>query len=183
MIDCLAEVRFGVVFDHLGFVPVVEPCGSKGPDFSISREHLTVLVEVSRFVPMNPGPPEMGDNALLVQYGDPKRDIQKGLRKITGKFRQLADAMSALALWNDDDAVEDLEIQEAVRQVSALPDRPSSLQFVLLGSCWTRPGFDLVCFPLEPMDARVQPLVDDLRMVRLAKVYSAAEAKSRGSAV
>src|SRR3990170_2909580 len=88
LIDSLAEVRYGLVFQHLGFTVTIEPCGCKGPDMQVSRKGVSALVEISRFGPVNPGP-SAADGDLLVEYGNYDRDTTKALNKIAGKFRQL----------------------------------------------------------------------------------------------
>lgn len=172
LLDCLCEVRYGLVFDCLGFELMVEPSGRKGPDFSVSRGGVCATVEVSRFTQVNPGPPAWNGDDLLVQYGDPQRDVNKAASKIRGKYPQLTGDCAILALWNDDDALEDFEIEAAVQDLASDPDRPASLQFVLLGSAWHRPGHDLLCFPFEPMNDSVRPWVDDLRAVNMSRVYA-----------
>jgi len=170
VMDYLAEVRFGLVFRHLGFALAMEPSGRKGPDLEVSRGGVSALVEISRFVPANPGPPDSGGE-LLAEYGNPARDVAKSLAKIESKFRQLPGELSILALWNDDDALEELEMLEAVTTATALPDRPASLQFLLFGSAWHRLGCDLLCFPFEPMNDSMQPWIDDLQAVNMSRVY------------
>lgn len=173
VMDYLAEVRFALVFRHLGFALAIEPSGSTGPDLEVSRGDVSAVVQVSRFVPANVGPLDF-DDGLLAEYGDRDRDVHKSLAKIACKFRQLSGELSVLALWDDDDALEELEMSEAVSMAGGLPDRPASLQFLLFGSAWHRPGRDLICFPFEPMNDLMRPWIGDLQAVNMSDVYDGA---------
>ena len=164
--DYVAELRYALVFQSLGFAITVEPLGQKGPDLGVTRDGLSAVVEVTRFRAMNPGPPEI-DGELLAEYGNPARDVRKSLRKLARKFRQLDGGQSIIAVWNDDDALDDLEVSLAAHELSGGRDTPNSLQFVLYGSSWTLPGRELLCLPVRDLDGGVQQWVRDLEMVNV----------------
>jgi len=168
ILDCLCEVRYGLVFDHLGFEVTVEPSGRKGPDFGVSRDGMHAMLEVSRFTLVNSGPPAWADAGLLTEYGNPQDDMNKALAKIQGKYRQLLGDLSILALWNDDEALEDLEVQFAAQTLIDDSQRPESLQFILYGSPWLS---TLLCFPLPATSGYIQSWIDDLRAVAVRSAW------------
>jgi hypothetical protein len=94
LVDHLATLRYGLIFGSLRFLPAFEPTGTDGPDLLITRDETSATVEVTRFRPMNPGPPilteeeVLRDDGFLEPYGNPQRDVAKCLRKVRGKFRQ-----------------------------------------------------------------------------------------------
>lgn len=175
LMDYLAELRYALVFRDLGFTVEIEPLGRKGPDLEVSREGLSAVVEIARFRPMNPGPPESGGE-LLAEYGNPSRDVAKSLAKIVHKFEQLVGNLSIIAIWNDDDALEELEMSSAVRDLVGSPGTPSSLQFVLFGSCWTSPGRYLNCLPVRDVGTQVRRWIDELEAVSASAADRAAVA-------
>jgi hypothetical protein len=162
--DCFAEVRFALIFAGLGFQVEIEPVGSKGPDLGISRDCHSAIVEIMRFRKVNPGPPMLDlsdENLLLPEYGNIPRDIRKTFEKILAKFPQVGGQEGIIAIWNDDEELEDAEVEtavinirnDAIQQITSLP---SGLSFVLYGSKWIRAGDDKqlycfpVCYPAEP---------------------------------
>ena len=94
LVDHLATLRYALIFSSLRFLPAFEPTGTDGPDLLITRDETSATVEVTRFRPMNPGPPILTeeeflrDDGFLEPYGNPQRDVAKCLRKVRGKFRQ-----------------------------------------------------------------------------------------------
>lgn len=172
LMDYVAELRYALVFRHLGFVVEVEPAGRKGPDLGVARDGLEAIVEVARFRPVNAGPASSG-SGLLVEYGNPARDITKSLEKLAGKFRQVDGETSIIGIWNDDDALEELEMEEAAELAADLDDLPASLQFVLYGSAWHRPLEELLCYPLRAVGTQVQRWMGDLRAVRMCEALGA----------
>lgn len=179
--DYLAELRFALVFEHLGFAVEIEPLGREGPDLGISRGDVAAIVEVARFRPMYLDPPEPAGD-LLAEYGDFERDVTKSLEKLVGKFRQLDGELSVIAIWNDDDALEELEMSEAVRIAAGLDDLPPSLRFVLYGSAWHRPWRELLCYSLRPVDDQVQQWMNDLQAVRMSEALPAVRVAEIGGA-
>lgn len=158
LMDYLAEVRYALIFAGLGFEVEIEPLGKKGPDLKVSRDDNQALIEVKRFKKVFPGPPELdlsNEQALLSVYGDSKRDIRKVFSKILDKFRQVTDHESIIAIWNDDEDMEELEVGAAVKSIrgDAYANRlklPSGLSFVLYGSKWVGgvENKQLFCFPI-----------------------------------
>lgn len=157
--DYLAEIRYALVFAGLGFQVEIEPLGEASPDLRVSREDHNATVEIMRFRPIYPGPPEISlseldDTFLLGPYGNLERDIKKALCNITEKFQQVGNDESIIAIWNDDGGLEDIEVERAVlalrddvaQQILSLP---SGLLFVLYGSEWMRGHRQLYCFPLR----------------------------------
>lgn len=157
--DYLTEVRYALVFAALQFQINIEPFEKKGPDLKISKNGNSAIVEIARFRKINPGPPMLNElldeNLELMEYGDIKRDIRKCYEKICSKFRQIEhrEIKAIIAIWNDDEALEDIECMEAVRRVQRDYDSgnipiPHNLSFILYGSYWI--GIrtkQLHCFP------------------------------------
>jgi len=156
--DYLAEVKYALIFAGLGFQVEVDPKGKKGPDLGISRNGHYAVVEVTRFRKVHSGPPmlDMSDKlSTLQQYGNPPRDIRKSIEKILNKLRQVQNGESIIAIWNDDEDLEEVEVQEAVEGIrdeaaQGILTLPNGLLFVLYGS--NRIGQDgrqLYCFPIH----------------------------------
>lgn len=162
MDDHLATARYALMLAGLEFEVVVEPSGAKGPDLSIARHGHSAAVEVSRFLeePVDsiaearkhlPG-------CLLEEYGDPLRYIQRRVRdKIMGKFDQLRHCTGVLALWGDDDDLEDLDMFQAVAELAeegmaGTVRVPPGLHLVVYASHWVNPGArqQVHCFELQP---------------------------------
>src|SRR5882724_4435166 len=103
---------------------------------------ISATVEVTRFRPMNPGPPILTyeefhrDDGFLMPYGDPRRDVAKCIRKVRDKFRQAIAPHAIIALWNDDEALEEVEMHIGLRDLSEDPSRPAGLELVVYGSWW-----------------------------------------------
>jgi len=55
--DYLTEIRYTLVFVGLRFQVEIEPLGPKGPDLKIIRDGHQILVEITRFRKIYPGPP------------------------------------------------------------------------------------------------------------------------------
>lgn len=155
--DYLAEVRYALLFAGLGFQVELEPLVESGPDLGISRDTHSAYVEVQRYRQIYPGPPELSlsqEEDILQHYGDPERDIRKVIEKMRSKFRQLGAKDSVLAIWNDEDELEDLEVIQAVRELrqdaaGQIRQLPSGLSFVLYGSAWINSQQQLYCYPLR----------------------------------
>jgi hypothetical protein len=163
-LDHLAVARYALVFAGLGFQVEVEPDGDAGPDLAISRDGHRVVVEVTRFRPINPGPPVVDfaePPPILAEYGNPPRDIRKAVSKIYEKFDQIGDDGKAMiALWNDDGDLEELEVEAAVDDLRRRPF-PGGLLFAVYASeRWSPRAGQIYCFPfppyLEPHRARWQ---------------------------
>ena len=134
LLDSLAEVRYALVFRSIGCGISWEPLGPAGPDLEVRSGDAAFAVEVARFRPMNDGPPPLGH--FLEVYGNPDRDVAKSITKIAGKFRQIGDRRAIIALWNDDEALEDLEVRVAAADLRQSSQRPAGLVGVVYGSKW-----------------------------------------------
>ncbi len=153
--DYLVEIQYALVFVGLGFQVEAEPLAEKGPDLRISRRGHTCVVEIMRFRKIYSGPPELSLNDndfLLKQYGNLPRDTKKALDKISGKFLQIGNDESIIAIWNDDGDMEEIEVEQAVRDLRLGAARqiytlPRGLSFILYGSEWVGKK-QFYCFPL-----------------------------------
>lgn len=181
ILDHLATLRYALVFRSLGFLPSFEPTGPKGPDLMIARDSVPAIVEVTRFRPMNPGPLALGGDLLKV-YGNPERDVAKALGKVKGKLQQATGPCAIIAVWNDDDALEDTEVRAALRDLQKDPDLPAGLQVVVYGSRWIGKQ-QLYSFPVRPqLDVHVQQWVPEFERVRVSAAIAAAIAAHERSA-
>lgn len=158
--DYLAEIRYALVFTGLGFKVQFEPLGKMGPDLGISRDGHRAVVEVKRFRQVDFDPPNFSlsskeflhDTFSLDPYGNPERDIKKTIRGIAGKFKQVGNRVSIIALWNEKE--NDIETEIAVRELCNDTAQqaftlPPGLLFILYGSSWQRPRQQFHCFPLR----------------------------------
>jgi hypothetical protein len=154
--DYFMEVLFSLTFAGLKFEVEFEPLGRAGPDLRVKRDDRQVLVEVMRFRKVYPGPSEFEDGQLyLDEYGNPHRDVRKAFDKIMSKFRQVTNDESIVAVWNDDEELEEIETQIAVKDLREDASRdivsvPTGLQFVLYGSKWIGRK-QLYCFPFQEL--------------------------------
>ena len=114
--DYLAEIRYALIFVALGFQVYVEPLGNKGPDLKISRNGYDIFVEVSRFRLVTAGPGKVSIH--LEKYGNLEKEFIKTLEKILGKFRQVGDKNSVIAIWNDDECIDELTSRFAVKHLN-----------------------------------------------------------------
>ncbi len=163
--DSLAELRYALVFRSIGCDVSWEPDGRAGPDLAARSGDTTFAVEVTRFRPMNEGPSPLGE--FLQVYGNPDRDVAKSITKITGKFRQLGDRPAIIALWNDDEALEDLEVRAAAGGLRQSAQRPAGLVGVVYGSKWMLIGHQqLFWFPVA---SETDPVAESIgeRLVRV----------------
>jgi hypothetical protein len=162
--DYLAEIRYALVFIGLGFQVQVEPLGKEGPDLGISRDGHSAVIEVKRFRQVDPGPPKISlsdkeflDNTFLLEpWGDLEREINKYKSRITEKFEQVGNRESIIAVWNDDEDLDEIGNEEAVRRLRDYTAQqgvsfPSGLLFVLYASNWCRPRQQFYCFPLRTL--------------------------------
>lgn len=158
LMDYLAEVRYALVFAGLNFDVEIEPLGKKGPDLQIAKNGNRAIVEVKRFRKIYPGPPELDINnpkTILVEYGNVTRDVRKAFNSILTKFGQIGNSDAIIAIWNDDEDLDDWEVSKAVKDVRLDSKNnqlavPSNLAFVVYGSKWIGPqNQQLYCFPIH----------------------------------
>ena len=171
--DYLAEIRYALVFIGIGFQVQLEPLGKKGPDLGISRDGHSAVVEVKRFRQVDSDPPNFSlsskeflhDTFLLEPYGNLERDVKKIVSRIAGKFKQVGNSESIIAVWNDDE--KDIESKDALSELRNDADQqrlslPTGLLFVLYGSDWQRPRQQFYCFPLRILGTPQSNWMQDL---------------------
>lgn len=159
--DYLAEILYALAFAGLEFQVEMEPFGKKGTDLRISRDGYSATVEIMRFRRIYAGPSEfsLSDEApILETYGNPPRDTKKAFEKILTKFSQVkvSNDGSFIAIWNDDEDLEEKEVKQAVRDLCNVETRqilslPRNLLFILYGSKWISLDNQqqIYCFPLQ----------------------------------
>ena len=157
--DIFAEIRYALVFAGIGLNVEIEPYGNKGPDLRISSDSHEAVIEIMRFRKVYPGPPVLDlhdEDSILPEYGDISRDIRKAIEKISKKFQQVESKDSIIAIWNDEEELDELEVDTAVQDLINdakynIITLPNGLQFVLYGSKWFRAGDkkQLHCFPFH----------------------------------
>jgi hypothetical protein len=175
LFDHLATLRYSLIFGYLGFVVSFEPTGTKGPDLLMTRDGISATVEVTRLRPMNPGPPALSEEEsqsgewVLEPYGDPYRDINRSFGKVLGKLKQAIAPHSIIAVWNDDEAPEELEMFMAVRDLWQVPGLPAGLDFVIYGSQWiSSVHFHLHTFLMKPqLDTVMQAWAQQIESVNV----------------
>jgi hypothetical protein len=180
LLDHLATLRYSLILRSLGFLPAFEPTGAEGPDLLITRDGTSATVEVTRFRPMNPGSPTLSKEEylrgewFLEAYGNPQRDVAKSLRKVRDKFRQAIAPHAIIAVWNDDEAVEELEMRMALRDLQQDPRLPVGLELVVYGSWWIGHS-QLYSFPMKPqLDAPIQEWAQQIESVSVRAAVNAA---------
>jgi hypothetical protein len=173
LLDHLAPLRYSLIFKYLGFAPSFEPTGKKGPDLLITRDGTSATVEVTRFRPMNPGPSGLNEvecqsgEWILEPYGDPERDINRSFGKVMAKFNQAIAPHSIIAVWNDDDALEEIEMSTAVRDLRQVRGLPAGLDFVIYGSPWIDRA-QLRTFPMKSqLDTVIQHWAQQIESVNV----------------
>lgn len=142
--DYLAELRYALIFISYGFEVLAEPMGSKGPDFQITRDGHSVMLECTRFRQIYAGPPELdftNPNPIASEYGDVTKDMKKAIDKIIDKFQQIEGQNSIIAIWNDDGNLEEDDFHEAIRNIkldieNGAYSLPSGLLAIIYGSYW-----------------------------------------------
>jgi hypothetical protein len=117
--DLLAELRYAFVFETLGFAITCEPAGdARGPDFALARADATFNLEVHRFRPVSEQVSDtLAPDGTLLPYGRGEKDVRRALYVIFEKFSQLGTAPGVVALWSDDDGIEEIETAAAVREL------------------------------------------------------------------
>lgn len=156
--DSLAEIRFALIFAGLGFTVEFEPAGNQGPDLMVKRDGFDAIVEVKRFRQTNPDLPILNlndEDLTLPVYGNIPRDVRRAFDKILDKFRQIEYRRGIIAIWNDDEELEDVETDTAVYNIrtdatNGLLKIPDGLLFVLYGSKWIGDK-QLYCFPFQSL--------------------------------
>jgi len=120
LLDYLAEMRYALFFIGLGFEVGFEPAGNRGADLGIARDGEKAVVEIMRFRKINSDLQLLNlddENLILPKYGNIPRDIRKAFDKILGKFRQIESQKGIIAIWNDDEELEEIETSAAVYDI------------------------------------------------------------------
>lgn len=158
--DSLAEIRYALIFAGLGFDVEFEPVGNRGPDLGIKRNNEEAVVEIMRFRKINSEVPLLNlddDNLILPEYGNIPRDVRKAFDKILSKFRQIGNQKGIIAIWNDDEELEEIETLTAVENIrtdvkKGLMTIPNRLLFTIYGSKWQLGNKQLYCFPFQILE-------------------------------
>jgi hypothetical protein len=172
LLDCTAEIRYALVLDALRFeVRFLPPGTVEMPDLFISRDGQSAFVEIRRIRPPHPQrlpfalQSHVGDDDdLLTGLPEPyggDEDVRKIEDELRGKFRQaraVKESNSIIATWSDRDFVEEVDFQQAmrnIRQSQKNPDDgrqiPDGLLFCVFGWFWRDcgTGQQLYCEPLR----------------------------------
>jgi hypothetical protein len=171
--DYLVEIRYALIFVGLRFEVEFEPSGGKGPDLGIVRDAQQAIVEIMRFRKIYPGPPDLeltDTDLILPEYGNPPRDTRKAFEKIVAKFPQVANQRGIIAIWNDDEDLEEAETKTAISNIRndaeiGILSLPGDLLFVLYGSKWIIDK-QLYCFPFRRLDPLYHAWKTDLENAR-----------------
>jgi hypothetical protein len=160
LLDCTTEIRYALVFDRLHFdVRFLPPGKEELPDLLVSRDNESAYVEVRRIRPPSPHRvpaglrPHTGDDELLAdlfeRYGG-EEDIKKIEDELRGKFRQaraVAGSSSIIATWSDRGLVEEVDFEQAVRNIQRSQEDPNDgrqipdgLLFCVFGRFWMDSG-------------------------------------------
>lgn len=191
--DALIEIQYALIFSGLGFSVEFEPMGDRGPDLGISRDGHNVVVEIRRFRKVTDGPPVLSfddfddENFVLPEYGNIPRDVRKAFEKIRDKFRQIGNQKGIIAIWNDDEDLDEIEVMEAVYNIRkdvsrGVLEAPDELLFVLYGSKWIGAGKrQLLCFPFQDLDDPVARWKTEIEQETACKHIEAALSKKTTS--
>jgi hypothetical protein len=172
--DHLAEVRYALIFNDLGFVVGFDPPGlGKVPDLEIERDGVEVIAEVKHFRASSSCFEEStlkDDDLLLQPCGDSLKHIKKMHDKFADTLTQLEDRTSIAAFW--DDYLDDLEADQFAREtyqnfVMGTFEHSDRLLFVVYGTEWFNISRfkQLFCYPVrgrleEPFNSWMRELED-----------------------
>lgn len=169
-LDHLMEIKYGVLFSDLGFLPRFEPTGSKGPDLLVERDGLSAFVEVKRYrpkegegIPESPGPHE-----TLQKYGNPALAQARIAQDLLDKIRQIEPRNGIehgiIAVWSDRVFFEDVEFECAVRQISSQAEQ-KGLVFCIYGSLNVNIGHQqrFYCEPVGLLATPFERWMEELR--------------------
>ncbi len=160
--DILAEARFALALVGFGFGVDVEPLGKAGPDLGIALGERHLLIEVTRLRLQREMPVfDFSDpTPMLADLGDPLPDVRRAYDKIRGKISQLNRRPGAIAVWNDDEVLDDLHCRTAIHWVerdleAGLAASAEHLELVLYLSSWVSctDCADLSAWTVQPLPA------------------------------
>ena len=175
--DHVAVLRFALVFRAVGCQIRFEPSGAAGPDLEVTHGETRLTVEVTRFRPVNPGPELFDGEGGLLPYGNPERDVLKSIGKIKRKLAQATGPAAAIAISNDDEALDHYEVKCATKELQG--QVPASIEFVLYGSSWVRAltHRQLYCFTLrEAPDDPIRAICMQLEATTFSRALAVAGA-------
>ena len=168
-LDHLMEIKYGVLFKDLRFLPRFEPTGSKGPDLMVERDGVLAFVEVKRYrLKKGESIPEcLEPDGALKTYGDPARAQDRIVKDLLHKIRQIEPRNGVehgiLALWSDRQFYEDAEFKCAVQQVSTAPKAElKGLRFCIFGWGWINRGQSFYCEPVSPPTIPFESWANDI---------------------
>lgn len=145
LLDTLAEIKFAVIFNQLGFQVEIEPFFEDNyalphPDLIISKDNHSSIVEVKRFRPPGPNSPgkrmqnipnDIPNDYVFPEIGDPIKDLQKIFNEVEKKFRQTG-SEGIIAIWNSNDELSPHEFLRAAHRHKNLSERDTTASFVII---------------------------------------------------
>lgn len=145
LLDTLAEIKFAVIFNQLGFQVEIEPFfeGNNSllhPDLKISKDNHSSIVEVKRFRPPGPNSPgkrmqnvpkDIPNDYVFPEIGDPIKDLQKIFNEVEKKFRQTG-REGIIAIWNSNDELSPHEFLIAAHGHKKISERDTTASFVII---------------------------------------------------
>jgi hypothetical protein len=179
VLDCTTEIRYALAFDNRLFkVKFMLPGAEAKPDLLVSRGDDSAYVEIRRIRPDQRSLP-VSSADVLPQYGG-EVDLRKIEQELRGKFRQVlavSGSNSIIATWSDRDFVEEVDFEQAVRNIRRSPTDPvdgrpipGNLLFCIFGWSWTDcgTGQQLYCEPLRRLTEPFITWMEELEQVRIA---------------
>jgi hypothetical protein len=171
-VDHLAEIRYGVLFEDLGFLARFEPTGSKGPDLMVERDGVSAFVEVKRYRPKEGDaiPESLGQGATLSGYGGMPACTQARIEEdLLCKVRQIEPRNGVqhgiLAIWSDRSSVEDDVFKCAVHQISPKLAKQKGLRLCIFGSDFVTVGIGqrFHCEPVSLPEVPFKSWAEDIQ--------------------
>lgn len=93
---------------------------------------------------------------------------------MTDKFRQATGEHAIIAVWNDDEAIDEINMRLMLGGLRDYPGRPAGLEFVIYGSPWVGRS-QLFCYPMKSkLDAAFQELAQQIESVSVPAIVNAA---------
>ncbi len=81
-------------------------------------------------------------------------------------------ARTIIAVWNDDEDLDEVDMELALRDLQRDSSLPAGLHMVLYGSKWCG-SQQLWCFPMKTLDGDVQQWANELEAVRVSTAIAA----------
>jgi hypothetical protein len=141
--DYLAEINYALAFVGLGYEVEVEPEGPKGPDLRVCLDKHALFAEVTRLRLSHEMPVAdlSATNPMLSYLGDPLQDVRRAFQKTCDKLPQLSSGPGMLAVWNDDEVLDELHMRTAAHWLQEELQHgrlaaAQNLQLVVLHTKW-----------------------------------------------